>query len=388
MRTAGMRGWTVAGCAAVLALLVAAGCSSGDDDPLGRLSREPPASGSGPSGAPAEPPVVKVRQPWQPGMRQYGISIYWENNEKDTDQIVRAKAQKVLDHVVALGANSVSISFSFVMDSAYANAVQMDDPVTPSPARLEIVLDEANKRGLRTAIRPMLNERNLTKSDPNMWRGSIRPQNRTAWFASYRDMLVEYAKVAEAAKVATFVVGTELNSLESSTTGWRTVATGVKAVYPGEIDYSANHDRLRKTGPAPGITLSVDAYPPLNVGDSASVSRLVVGWNEWLDDNRGKGRIPDLVLAEVAISARSGAYEEPWSPYANGPIKPQIQQNWFDAACQVMRARDLGGIYFWMINLDADPKAKPSSKSPMDFLGRPGEQNIAQCFAKDAKRAG
>ncbi|MFD0971780.1 glycoside hydrolase family 113 [Plantactinospora endophytica] len=373
--------------ATVLAVLLAAGCSSSEGDPLDRLSKAPPGSTAGPS-ASAEPQVTRVSQPWQPGMRQHGIAIYWENNEDDTDQIVRAKAQKVLDHVVALGANSISVSFSFVMDSAYASAVRMDHPITPSPARLEVVLDEANKRGLRTAVRPMLNERNLTTDDPDMWRGSIRPESRTKWFASYRDMLVEYAKVAEAAKVATFVVGTELNSLESSTTGWRTVATGVKAVYKGELDYSANHDRLRKTGPASGITLSVDAYPPLKVPDSAPVSRLVDGWNEWLDKNRGEGSIRNLTLAEVAIGARSGAYEEPWSPRAKGSIKPEIQQRWFDAACQVMRERDLAGIYFWMINFDADPKAKPSSKSPMDFLGRPGEQNIARCFTKDAKRAG
>ncbi|MGN9910425.1 glycoside hydrolase family 113 [Phytohabitans sp. LJ34] len=374
---------------AALAVLLAAGCSSGEGDPLTRLSEGPPGGGGDPTAsasASSEPQVAKVRQPWQPGMRQYGIAVYWENNGNDTDQIVRAKAQKVLDHVVELGANSVSISFSFVMDSAYANAVRMDHPITPTPARLEIVLDEANKRGLRTAVRPMLNERNLTKDDPDMWRGSIRPESRTKWFASYRDMLVQYAKVAETAKVATFVVGTELNSMESSTTGWRTVATGVKGVYTGEIDYSANYDRLRDSGPAPGITLSVDAYPPLEVGDSASVSRLVDGWNEWLDDNRTAATLPDLVLAEVAIGARSGAYQEPWSPHSKGTIKPEIQQRWFDAACQVMRERDLGGIYFWMINLDTDPKAKQPGKSPMDFLGRPGEQNIARCFAKDPRK--
>jgi hypothetical protein len=197
-------------------------------------------------------------------------------------------------------------------------------------------------------------------------------------------MLVKYAKVAEAARSATFVVGTELSSLESTSTGWKTVATGVKDVYTGEIDYSANHDRLREKGPATGISLSVDAYPPVRVSDTATVSKLVDGWNDWLDDNRGSGELSDLVLAEVAIAARTGAYSEPWSPHAKGPIKPEIQQRWFDAACRVMHERDLGGIYFWMINLDADPKTKPSSKSPMDFLGRPGEKNISACFTKDA----
>jgi hypothetical protein len=362
----------------IVALL--AGCSS-QGDPLARISEAPTTSSSlAASQQPAE-----VKQLWQPGMRQYGIAVYWENNGNDTDQIVRAKAEKVLNHIVSLGANSVSISFSFVMDSAYANEVRANDSITPSPRRLGIVLAEANRRGLRTTVRPMLNERNLTKDDPDMWRGSIRPANRTKWFASYRDMLVAYGKVAEQQKAATFVVGTELNSLESSSTGWRTVATGLRAVYSGELDYSANHDRLRKDGPADGITRSVDAYPSVKAGDGASVKQLVAGWNSWLTKGRGSGKLPDLVLAEVAISARGGAYEEPWSPHAEGKsIRPEIQQRWFDTACQVMRERDLAGIYFWMINLDADPKAKPSDKSPMDFVARPGEKNIAACFARDA----
>jgi hypothetical protein len=367
----------------VVALL--AGCGT-EDDPLARISQEPTGGVTASGGASASPPP-QVKQRWKAGMRQYGIAVYWQNNPDDSDQVVRTKAKKILNHVVSLGANSVSISFSFLMDSAEASVVRADDPMTPSPGRLAIVLDEANNRGLRTTVRPMLHERNLASHDePDMWRGSIRPASRAKWFSSYRDMLVEYGKVAQGSKVATFVVGTELNSMESNGDGWRTVATGLGDVYSGELDYSANHDRLRKNGPAPGISLSVDAYPPVKVGDGATVAQLTAGWNEWLTDNRGSGKLSDLVLAEVAIGARSGAYREPWSPHAKGTIRPEIQQRWFDAACEVMRKRDLAGIYFWMLNLDSDPTAQPSDKAPMDFAARPGEKNIARCFAKSARR--
>ncbi|MEJ3750195.1 hypothetical protein WEI85_43915 [Actinomycetes bacterium KLBMP 9797] len=362
---------------AVVAL--AAGCSAQGGDPRSRIVPESSLTPS-PSSSPARA-VAKVRQPWQPGARQHGIAIYWENNPNDSDQIVRAKAEKILDHVVALGANAVSLSFPFQMDSATASEVRADADFTPPPRRVAIVLDEANRRALRVAVRPMLHERNLTAADPDMWRGAIRPADRQRWFASYRDMLVGYGKVAAAAKAATFVVGTELTSLEGNTSGWRTVADGLRAVYDGELDYSANHDRLRKAGPAPGVTRSVDAYPPVEVGDSASVARLATGWNAWLDKNRGTGELRDLVLAEVAISARAGAYQEPWSPYREGKkIRPEIQQRWFDTACRVMAERNLAGIYFWMINLDADPSAEPSDDSPMDWLGRPAEKTIKNCF--------
>lgn len=372
-----------AGLAVVAALAVLAGCSAQSDDPASRISTAQP------SGSPVvtEEPVVKVSQPWAEGMFQHGVAVYWENNPNDTDQIVRAKAQKILDHVVSMGANSVSISFSFVMESATASGVLTDHDITPSPRRLSIVLDEANKRALRTAVRPMLNERNLVKDDPNMWRGAIRPASKQKWFASYRDLLVSYGTVAAEAKVATFVVGTELTSLETYADGWEVVSEGLRGVYSGELDYSANHDRLRKAGPAEGITRSVDAYPSIKLGDGASVSQLKTGWNAWLTKNRGKGALPDLVLAEVAIGARGGAYREPWSPRQKGAIKPEIQERWFETACDVMHERNLAGIYFWMINLDADPTKKPTAKTPMDFIGRPSEQTVKDCFARDAKRA-
>src|SRR5688572_27228672 len=98
--------------------------------------------------------------------------------------------------------------------------------MTPSPSRLAIVLDQAHRRGPRATVRAMLHERNRTEDGPDMWGGAIRPADRTKWFASDRYMLVAYGEVAEAAKAATFVVGTELNSLESNG-GWRTVEGGL-----------------------------------------------------------------------------------------------------------------------------------------------------------------
>jgi hypothetical protein len=268
------------------------------------------------------------------------------------------------------------------MDSAYASSVRADEPITPAPEGLAIVLAEANARKLRVTVRPMLHEVNLTDDDPDMWRGSIRPRDRSNWFASYRDLLVPYAKVAAEAKVATFVVGTELNSMEDDRR-WRVVVDGVRAVYRGELGYSANHDKLVGPAPAPGLIKSVDAYPALkNLGDDASVDKLVAGWERWLD-RKSRGTLPQLVLAEVAISARSGAYAEPWSPHPRGRILPKIQQRWFDTACEIVRRRDLGGLYFWMINLDSDPAAaSPPDDAPMDFVGRPAERNVTACFAR------
>lgn len=358
---------------------VLSGCSSPVDN--SRVRQDPSPGTSSPAAVPS-PTVATVRQVWRPGLVQAGVAVYWQNNPDDSDDIVRAKAAKIFDYIVKMGANSLSLSFPFVMDSPYASTVRSDDPMTPAPQRLAIVLAEANARKLRVTVRPMLHEVNLTKDDPDMWRGSIRPRDRSTWFASYRDLLVPYARVCAEAKVATLVVGTELNSMEADRR-WRVVVDGVRAVYRGELGYSANHDKLVGPAPAPGLIKSVDAYPALkDLGDNASVDDLIAGWQRWLN-RRSRGKLPQLVLAEVAISARTGAYAAPWSPHPRGRINPKIQQRWFDTACEMVRRRDLAGIYFWMINMDSDPAtAAPPDDAPMDFVGRPAERNVTACFAR------
>jgi hypothetical protein len=355
--------------------LVLAGCSYGTGDPLSRLQQN--AAVTDPAG-PASP-APSVTRPWHKGIRQYGIGVYWQDSPTDRDEDMRKRARKVLDHVVRLGANSLSVSFPFFMDGPHASVARADDPRTPSPDRLAIVLDEANRRGLRTTIRPILDEYNLAKDDPRMWRGAIAPADRGSWFASMRDLLVSYATVAQAKQVATFVVGTELTSLERDPR-WSETVAAVRVRFGGELGYSANHDRLAGPAPVGDVHKLVDAYPALALPDSATVPQLVAGWHAWLNV-KGRGPLPDLVLSEVAIGARAGAYREPWSPHANGLIVPQIQQRWFAAACQVVRERNLGGMYFWMINMDSDPAEAPPDSQPMDFVGRPAERDVVACFA-------
>jgi hypothetical protein len=114
----------------------------------------------------------------------------------------------------------------------------------------------------------------------------------------------------------------------------------------------------------------------LKLPDTASLAQLVSGWNAWLNAARG---LNHLVLAEVGISGQSGAYTEPWNDIAKGPLKPQVQQHWFEAACDAVRTRKLAGIYFWVVYFGFDP-ATYIPGGPMQFVGRPAQQTISACF--------
>jgi hypothetical protein len=340
----------------------------------------PADGGSGDGAGKASPPVVA--HPWQQGETQRGIQIYWEDTATDSDEVVRAKARRALDYIISLNADSIAVSFPFYTSGIKSNDI-FSGPHTPSPERLSILLDEAAKSHLRAAVRPILNEDALTRENPIAWRGTIQPSSRAAWFANYQKFLLPYAQVVEAHHAVTFVIATEFNSLQADT-HWTSLVNALSGVFHGELLYSMNYDVFTQRGvKSPVPTVGVDAYPELHLPDGASVASLVSGWNAWLDKKQ-TGPTPNVVLTEAGIAAQDNAYAKPGS-WGTGsqPLNLDVQVHWYQAVCQFVQQRQIGGIYWWNINFDADPaNTSPAQKDRLTFVGRPAADEIKACFAQ------
>jgi len=325
--------------------------------------------------------TLQVATPWKPGMPQWGIQIYWEEEpQKRSSEDIVKQAQKQAKYLVGLGANSVSISFPFFTKGRTANALRAEAK-TPSPERLQSVLHVFEEAGFRTTLRPVMDEADLIKTKD--WRGNINPASDSAWFTSYEKFLTPYLKVAQAEKANTFVIGTELNSMEGKP-GWEKVVTSAEKTFKGEISYDANWDKyVSGRINMPVNHLGVDAYFPVKVPDTASVKTLVKGWNTWLD-KKSTGPLPKITVAEAGIGAMDGAYHAPGDFYARRAVNPHVQANWYTAVCQVVQERRMSGVYWWSIHFDDDPNTPPNDAhaSRLDFAGRPlTEEAIKTCFS-------
>jgi hypothetical protein len=329
--------------------------------------------------APVPYPVLTAASPWRPGMTQWGIQVYWQETAADPPGYTWGKAQRIVDYIVGLKANSLCISFPFYTPDISASTVDAK-PTTPSPARVAILIQEARRAGLRVTVRPILNEASL--NPPAGWRGAIEPADRDTWFASYRRLLLPYAKVAQEYGAATFVVGTELDSMEGDPR-WAGLTGAIGHVFHGQISYDVNWSDYITTADVqvPVRSFGVDAYFPVDAPDSAPVSELVAGWDAWLD-RKTSGPLRSLVLSEVAIGAEDDAYDSPGNFYVNNPYNPRVQANWYTAVCTVTGQRHMAGMYVWSLDFNANPAAPPRSESPLDFLGRPlSEQALRACFS-------
>ncbi|MBQ1091518.1 hypothetical protein KBY47_20675 [Streptomyces sp. B93] len=335
----------------------------------------PPSSAS--SGA------LRVAEPWKEGRAQWGVQLYWEEEEqKRSDSFIEKQAAKHAEYLIGLGANSVSLSFPYFTEGVTSNTLSAEAK-TPSPERVQRVLKVFKEAGFRTTLRPIMDEAAL--DPPEGWRGNIEPASRSAWFTSYGEFLTPYLEAAERTKTNTFVIGTELNSMEGDP-GWTALVGSAEQTFSGEVAYDANWDNyVSGRINMPVSHLGVDAYFPVQVDDDASVDALVDGWQGWLD-KKATGPLPNITISETGIGAMDGAYHAPGDFYTKNAVNPEVQANWYEAACQVVQERRMQGVYWWSIWFDDDPNDAPDDKvaSRLDFAGRPlTEKAVKSCFTSD-----
>ena len=233
-------------------------------------------------------------------------------------------------------------------------------------------------------VRPLIDEANL-RDDAGNWRGTIRPPKRDTWFRSYEKAILPYLEASASAGAEEFVLATELTSLQDQHRRWKAVARSAEKVFPGTLSYTFNFDAQdADLVPAKG-SAGLDLYFAVDVGPDATVDELTEGLSSQIRAKPKKLR-SRMVAQEVGIAAEDGAYRHPWnwgSPDTS-KLNPQIQVNWFTAACRAVQETGLRGIYFWMLDSSIDPHdIDPRTEGSAGFVGRPGEKAIERCFSEE-----
>lgn len=337
----------------------------------------PAATASGKaSTAPAAQP--RAARPWSPGQPQLGIDVYWQTSPGESVAVTDGKIRAALDYVVSEGANAVSLSFPFFTTGLSSNAINADPHKTPDLQQVTLFVREAKAAGLYVAVRPILDEAVLLAQNSSSWRGTITPANLDTWYANYTAFLLPYAQLAQTEHVDAFYVGTELSSMEVHVQHWHTLVDTLQRTYTGSLIYSMNYNQVLLSQPrVAGTSPAVDAYFPMyGLGDDATVSQLVAGWNSWLDKYPG-GDLSGLTISETGIVAENNAYQKPFGWKSGYPANEHVQEQWFTAACQVAQQRHVAGLYWWYLNLEAPP----NSSYPMGFQGTNASSVVQHCFS-------
>jgi hypothetical protein len=259
-------------------------------------------------------------------------------------------SDQTLEYLYKLGVRNLAIMVVWMQDTVEEKAVHADSKDTPDDVALAHAINKAHALGMKVMLKPHVDIKD------GQWRGDLIPSKE--WFASYKEYILRYAKLAVQYNVELFSIGTELanTTIPAWEAEWEDIIKEVRAVYPGPLVYGANWNEYTGVGFWDKIDfIGIDAYFPLTTKKDATKEDLIPGWksNAAQLDTWVKAKYPDkpVIFAEIGYCSAQGSTIQPWSTLSNVPEEFADQQEQADALEAMFVACTaypwFKGLYWW-----------------------------------------
>lgn len=284
------------------------------------------------------------------------------------------KAMESMQQLHSLGANTVAIVPFMRQSSAKSCDLKVDKDYPDD--RLRMSIQNAHRAGLRVVLKPQI----LVAGS---WAGEIEPESEAGWecwFAAYREILLGYAKIANETRVEVLVVGTELAKTELRPE-WKSMMVALRGNYSGKLSYVGHSfsGAARFAGFELLDSIAISFYPSLD--DVKDKQQMLARMQEMADNLKfvvQQLRKP-FWFAEVGITSRVGALENPWLWTGSLPLPrvpaPALQAEVLDGWLTVLRGNWHQGILVW--NWYSDPKAGGANDVDFTIQNKPAMENVA-----------
>ena len=254
-------------------------------------------------------------------------------------------------------------------------------------------------------VRPLIDFLNPSVIGPysvGEWRQDYQPTNIAAFFASYKQMIVQEAQVAQANGAQMLSIGAELDQLTGSQylSYWTDIITAVRQVFTGALTYSASWNTASQVSFWSQLNYEgIDNYVPLSNATNPTLQDLVNGWLQPATQATNPGAYAvignlspiqyfenlsaasgkPLLFTELGYANDSGAAADP-SASGNSPdptLQAELYQAFFQAWTQ-SKSTSLIGTYFW----EWDPNGSTSNVGPnIDSFSPQNSLALAQATA-------
>lgn len=292
-----------------------------------------------------------------------------------------------------LGANAVGLTFPLYTDGIHSDAIYAKyqcgtNYQSPTAAQLQTVVLAAQSAGLHVLIRPTLNEQVLTAENPGYWRGVIKPSNVSKWFAALLTTLTPYLQMAQSTGVQTFVLTTELESMNKYS-NWTNFIKDAKKLYSGTLMFTDSWHKGDNITTWPGTSLGMDTYQAAPTATTTSTPQQLIGaWNAALKVTPIPN-ISKVYMNEVNVIAEDGAYRDPPNnpPLKGAAFNQMIQANWDTMACAFMKENKTAAIFFYGAKMihDNGNLASTPDKGYKNNVQPDTQIAIENCFGKGSR---
>lgn len=255
-----------------------------------------------------------------------------------------------LEYLKELGVRHLGIMIVWFQDSIEEGVISPDEKDTPEDKALAHAINKAHSLGMKIMLKPHVD---VKEGD---WRGDIIPTD--AWFTSYKNYLIHYARLASRYNVELFSIGTELVNvtLPNWQSQWDDIIKELREIFPGALTYCANWDEYKTVDFWNKLDfVGIDAYFPLTAKKDPTKEELIAAWQgnmgeveNWLKE---KQLDKPVIFSEIGYCSADGTNIQPWSVYSNLPGEFIDQEEQADcleamlAACSTYSW--FKGFYWW-----------------------------------------
>jgi hypothetical protein len=266
------------------------------------------------------------------------------------EELASPASDFMLAYLKKLGFDTIAIMVPAYQDDLDSEVVFTNDKPggdTPTDEALKHAISSCHKLGLRVMLKPHV--------DPRTDEARINIMPSEAWFDSFEEFTLRYARMAQENNVEIFSVGTELEAttFEAWSHRWNRLIEKVRGVYGGLLTYSANWTEFKEVPFWDRMDfIGIDAYFPLANNNEPSLADLILAWEAMADDiekwlgERGlteKG----ILLTEIGYPSADGAARQPWVAISNVEDQ-QEQADCLQATFDVLTKRPwFKGYYIW-----------------------------------------
>lgn len=271
--------------------------------------------------------------------------------------------------------------FAVVYQEDKSSVEPFRDPVnTASDEALRYVISLVHRLGMGVVL--------LTPLIPldGTWEGAILPRDLDTWFSNWAQVLIHYAKLAEATGVEVLLLGSELVTLRRYSEKWRALISDVRNRFSGRISYSVNfwatreayEEVLAMSHWSDLDYIGITGYFELTDSRSPTLEELKAAWKK---DRNGQNVLADLeglyrryrkpiVFWEIGYQSKDGTNIYPWNYPRPGNVDEMEQANAWRAFLEVFR----GCPWFKGYGIYAEQVGLPPNTLGYNVIGKLAEE--------------
>lgn len=255
---------------------------------------------------------------------------------------------ELLDEIVAVGATDLSLVVRWQQTTVEDTAIISLPGLTAPDTLLEWVIKQANTRGLRVFLMPILH---IKERKMGVWRGTLKPKNPALWWKAYTRFILHYARLSARTNVELFAVGSELLSMESQRDPWLKLIKQVRALYKGKLTYSSNWDHFEVVSFWDKLdVVGMTAYQELSDDSDPTVETLKKGWRGFQQRLKFWAMVQNhqYIFTEIGYPSHPKGAAHPWDYRPQGKPSPMLQARAYRAMVETWHNDPkLQGLYVW-----------------------------------------